>query len=442
MKKFALLAASALTAFAGFAQTAEEAPNRILVTNTAGGYTGYVIDYTDNISFARVDGEVLAKVEINEIGLDEMRLTVKRTPDCNYYKLAVLPQNTTNQFINDASAIGYISSLPSDMVATLYNDFDNGSLTGIELLPESDYSIITIGVDQYGVQAGVFRADFSTPAPEIVGNPHVDAVQTASTLTSFTMTFTPNDDVQSYWTVAGEKGEMQSQYEMFGPMMGFNNFSDMIRRWGIEKQGPMENTWTDMAPNTEYEVFVAMTDANGNFAPYEVYTATTEALGGPGAASVEIKIGDYYLDDWGDGKMSPTLEIEYVPNDQASCYRMLVYPASEYDADPVGYKDNLCSDPQMSTVGWFQYEAGIGYYQIEPSTDMVIVAAAKNGNGEWGEVNEVRYTTPADCEGYTGPAEAPARKEFKPRAKATDKAPFTKGTVPSFASRKTQIQIR
>lgn len=441
MKKFALIAASALTAFAGFAQTENAAPNRILVTNTVGSYTGYVIDYTDNISFARVDGEVLAKVEINEIGLEEMRLTVTKTDECNYYKLAVLPQNTSNQLKNDVSTINYIHSLPSDMVPTLWEDFDNGLLTGISLKPNSDYSIITIGVDKYGVEAGVCRADFSTPAPEIVGNPHVEAVQTGSTLTSFTMAFTPNDDVQSYWTVAGEIGVLEKQYEMFGPMMGFANFSDMIRSWGIEKQGPMENTWKDMAPNTEYEVFVAMTDANGNFAPYERYTATTEALGGTGAASVDIEIGDYFLDLWGED-LKPTLQIIFTPNEEASCYRMGVYTAAQYEENTQGILEYLCSDPEMPTVNWFFYDAAIGEYQVDTASDIVIVAAAKNGNGEWGEVNTFRYTTPADCEGYVSPAAAPARKEFMPRAKKSDSSSFSKGTVPAFAPRSTKLQLR
>lgn len=79
MKKISIMLASLLTAAAGFAQT-DDAPNRILVTNTEGNFTGYVIDYLDQISFARVDGEVLAKVEVTEVALDSLRLTVKRTP--------------------------------------------------------------------------------------------------------------------------------------------------------------------------------------------------------------------------------------------------------------------------------------------------------------------------------------------------------------------------
>ncbi len=68
MKKSAIIfAAALLSASAAFAQTEEGAPNRILVTSTSGNYTGFVVDYTDCISFARVDGEVLANVVVDEV---------------------------------------------------------------------------------------------------------------------------------------------------------------------------------------------------------------------------------------------------------------------------------------------------------------------------------------------------------------------------------------
>lgn len=433
MKKTAtILAAALMTASAAFAQT-EEAPNRILVTNTTGGYTGFVIDYTDNISFARVDGEVLANVVIDEVGLETMTLTVTRTPECRYYKLAVIPDVTANQLTDDATAIRYINSLPSDMVALLDQDFTEGTLSGIELNPESDYTIFTIGIDRYGCEAGVARTSFTTPAPEILGDPHVDAEVVDSTLRSFTVKFTPNKDVQSYWILAGEKGTMQDQYEMFGPMFGFSNFSDMIRMWGIQCFEEYEYTWTDMVPGTEYEVFVAMTDFNGYFAPYETYLASTAALGGHGVAAVEIDVKGYSLEDWY-GEMRPTLTVSYTPNDQASCYRMSIFPAATYDENPEACNADLCSDPWMPVTGWFQYEPVSYDYDIEPGTSIVIAAAGKNIDGEWGEVNTVRYTTPDSLEGYDPqPAEAPS---FRPRqAKGTATA-MRPGVLPQLGSLK------
>ncbi len=434
MKKLPILLASLLTLSASVMKAEDQAPNRILVTSTAGNYTGYVIDYTDNISFARVDGEVLANVVVDEVGLETMTLSVTRTPECHYYKLAVIPGVTANQLTDDVNAIRYINSLPSDMVPFLDQDFDHGTLSGIELNPESDYCIFTVGIDKYGVEAGVSRAEFTTPAPEIVGNPHVDVEVTDATLTSFTVSFKPNEDVLTYWILAGEKGTMQSQYEMFGPMFGFSNFSDMISMWGIACVGDYEYTWTGMSPSTEYEVFVAMADANGYFAPYEVYEASTAALGGHGEAKVDIKVGAYELTDWY-GEMKPTLTVSYTPNDQASCYRMEIFTAEQYDADPEGCNASLCSEPWMPGMqGWFMYDAVSYDYKIEPGTSIVITAAGKNLDGEWGEVNAVRYTTPESLEGYE--PEPTLKAPIRARQARTVTSAVRQGVLPQLDSMK------
>lgn len=439
MKKIAIFLVSLITSIVGFAQT-EETPNRILVTNTAGNYTGYVIDHLDNISFARVDGEVLAKVEINEVGLEEMNLTITRTPDCNYYQLAVIPTVTANQIKDDVNAIRYINSLPSDMVPVLYEDFSSGELTGIELNSDSEYSIFTVGYDRYGVAAGVFRADFVTPAPEIVGNPHVEAKLVEATRDSFTIEFTPNDDVLSYWLCAGEKGTMQQQYEMFSSMFGFSNFSDMIRMWGIETRGPKENTWPAMNPNTEYEVFIAMTDANGNFAPYEVFEVSTLSLGGHGDAYVDIKEAGYELSNW-DGELKPTLSLEFTPNQETSCYRVGVYLASEFEEFKDEILADLCSDPFMPMAYWFHYEPVTGEYQIDLNTDCVAVAAGKNIDGVWGQVNEYHFTTPSVLAEYEAPA-APVKKGVVPRLMPKKKDAIVKGQLPIVKMNKNKVELK
>lgn len=430
MKKLNILLASLLTAGAAFAQaTPEEAPNRILVTNVEGNYKGFVIDHLDAINFARVEGDVLAEVQVNEVALETLRVTVKRTQSCAYYKLAVLPTVTAKQLTNDVTAIRYISSLPSSMVPTLYEDFDNGLLSGISLSPASEYTLMTVGVDMYGVEAGVSRAEFSTPYPEIVGDPQIDVKVVDTDLTSFTLSFTPNSDVQSYWCVSGEKGSLASQYEMFAPMFGFTNINEMIRMWGLEKKGNTEHTWTDMAPNTEYEVYIAMTDANGNFAPYQVVEVSTEALGGHGDAYVDIELSSYELQDWND-EMLPTQCIQFYPNEESSCYRYLVYEAAQYDAEPEAYNDYLCSDPPMPMVYWFFYDPIEAEFQINTSTDCVAIAAAKNVDGVWGEVNVFRFTTPDECEGVS--KVAPARKGIVPRMTPRQAEIMAKGVLPKL----------
>ena len=422
---------------------ADNTPNRLLVTNTDGNYKGFVIDHTDAINFARVDGEVLAKVTVNEVYTDSLRVTVTRTPECNYYKLAVLPQVTANQLRDDVTAIRYINSLPSSVVPVLWDDFDNGLLTGIELSDDTEYSLITVGVDGYGVDAGVSRAEFKTPAPKIVGNPRVEATLVESTLYSYTVKFVPNEDVQSYWCCAGEKGVLQAQYETFAPMFGFSNFNEMIQMWGLESQGETVKTWNDEAPSTDYEVFIAMTDKEGNFAECQVFECSTLALGGHGEAKVDIDLSSYELSEW-NGEMLPTMSIQFYPNEEAACYRYNVAKAADYDANPDGYKEELCSDPWMPTVYWFFYEPMECEFQIDPSTECVAIAAGKNLDGEWGEVSVVRFTTPDDCEGWT-PAERPALRDSRgitPRISPARREILRKGMAPAIPMSTQRMDIR
>lgn len=396
MKKPIIFLAS-LLAVAGAAAQTQEAPNRILVTNTGGNFTGYKIDYLSDISFATVEGEVKAELELFEVGDNMLKVSVQRTPSCYSYYLGVVPSTIANQLTDNVAVISYITNSRSG--ATLFfEDYPSADMTGIELKPDTKYELISVGLDNYGIADGVCRIPFATPAPEIVGEPAVDVKVDGVTLDSFTLTFTPNSDVSTYYCCAGEKGTMQQQYEMFGPMFGYSNFNEMIAAWGIPENAQTTKTWNNMAPNTEFEVFIAVKDVNGNFAPCQVFEVSTLSLGGPGDAWVDIDILEYELAMWGDEKL-PSQYIEFTPNDQASCYRVAVYEASQYDADPEACREYVCSEPWMPTVGWYQYEAMVTDFQINPMTECVALAAAKNVNGVWGEINEVRFTTPEKADG-------------------------------------------
>lgn len=371
---------------------AQEAPNRIIVHNTGGTFTGYVTDRIDKIGFANVDEDVEAEVIVNQVALDKLVLTVQRTEACRGFKISVIPELTARQLTNDVQMIAYINSTSP---AIYYEDFINGEMSGIQLSAGSQYRVVTVGIDEYGVEAGISYDRFTTPMPDVVGNPKVNAEVTANGLFSFTVKFTPNSDVSSYSYVAGEKGQMMEQYYQFAPMFGFTNFNEMVEAWGVRETGNSTYTWKDMTPNTDYEIFVAMRDKAGNFADYQVYETSTLSLGGEGEAMVDISVEKYELADW-EGEMKPSLYVHYQPNDQASCYRFNVYTKEQYDqyGDDELFAD-LCQDPPMPMAYWFFYDPLTTDYQINPGTDIVVIAAAKNINGEWGRVNKFEYTTGA-----------------------------------------------
>lgn len=415
-----MLCASVLAAFGGLAH-AQDVPNRLIVNSTSGSGQGYVIEDINNISFARVEGEVAAKVVVKDVALDQLVVDITRTPDCQAFKLGVFPATVASQMKTAAGAAAMFSRGSYD---TYYQDFTNGLLSGLELRADGEYAVVTLAMDMYGTPSHAEVVNFSTPAPEIVGNPDVDVTVTDRTKYSFTANFKPNDDCLTYYCVAGEKGVMAQQYEQFGPMFGFVNMNDLIKQWGLARDSEYTNTWKDMAPNTDYEIYIAMMDSNGNFAPYKVIETSTLSLGGTGAAYVDIEQAEYKLNDW-NGEMLPSQFISYTPNDQAACYRFCVYLEEEFNADKQGIINDLRSDPPMPMANWFFYEPMSTDYQINPNTNFVVLAAAKNINGEWGEVNEKHFTTPAAVQG--APAKMPATKTLRGRSLKMQNA---QGTVP------------
>ncbi len=434
MKRFTIVLAGLAMTIPAFAQEDQE-PNRLLINNTSGSFTGYVIDRVSNITFARVEGDVKAEIEVKEVvDCDTAIMSVTRSESCVGFKLDVVPAVLASQY-DDQGLISYINSRRN--FSTYYQDFTDAELTGINLNFDSEYDIVTIGIDSYGVEDGVCRARIKTPPPVLVGDPRLETEVVDRQLYSFSVKFTPNDDVLEYFCVAGEKGSMESQFNMFAPMFGFTNMSQLIKKWGYKREGEQVVDWTNMNPNTEYEVYYVASDAEGNLAPWQKIETSTLALGGEGEALVSIELGDYVYADW-EGEMKPSQFISFTPNDQTSCYRFNVVTADYYDSDAEGYKADLCSDPWMPMAYWFFYEPMETDYQIDPETECVAIAAGKNINGEWGSVTELRFTTPDHAEGELpeeAVAKTPARNGKIPtriNAKKSGDMPFdhTPGKLP------------
>jgi hypothetical protein len=396
MKKIATLFLALAATSTVFAQGVSE-PNRLIVTDATNSQSVYVLGHVNDITFDRINGEVSTKIAVSDVSTSKLVLSVTRTEECKGFKIAVIPTLIAKTFTSDLSAIKYLDSSPYISEA-YYQDFSAAEMTGISLSAGTDYSVCTINLDKYGVEASFTRVDFSTPAADVAGNPQVSAEVTDTQLYEFTVSFTPNSDVKSYYFVAGEAGTMQQQYESFAPMFGFANFGEMIQSWGVETTGKYSYTWKNMAPNTDYEVFIQPLDKNGNFGAYQVITVRTLDLGGSGDAKVDITLGDYVLNEW-DGEMKPSQFITFTPNDDASCYRFGVYLESLYTPEREEIIQELCSDPDQAYAYWFFYEPLTSDFQIDPGTKAVAIAAAKNADNVWGPVNEYFFTTPDQVQG-------------------------------------------
>lgn len=424
-----------LAAILGLSAYAQTGPERIVVFDKAGSGKSYLVDYVDRVEFPSIAGEVKADIKFLEFTDDEAVFSVTRTQACSYFRFTVLPAVQINQVTDMALALG----MEQVDDRTYSQDFTSGGVLLSELEPNTDYVGVTVGYDLYGTACGVSRAAFTTPEAKLVGDPKVAAEVTDLQQRSFSVTFTPNADVAGYATLAGKKGAIQQQYEQFAPMFGYANFGEMVKGWGYQHTTePATDNWTDMAPGTDYQVFVQPWDKNGTLAPCDTINLTTKILGGEGVASVSIALGEYKLADW-DGEQKYSQFITFTPNDQSSCYRFGVYLAEEYDANPEGIESYTKQDPPMEIVGWYQYETIETDFQINPGVEAVAVAAAKNAKGEWGPLEVVRFTTPTVDEETvdptpeeTEPAPAAAPKAVKVRTQHNFVHPVRQGQLPAI----------
>lgn len=368
-------------------------PNRMLVVNQNGSAKSYMTERVEAIEFRSIEGAAKAEVKINGCTLNSVETTVTMTPACSYYLINCYPAVIARQLQeNPAGAFAYMASTNSPS----YNeDFPSGTLSGLEFNANTEYAVVTAAYDELGTECDVCIGTFTTPSLPLTGDPKVTFKQTGKTEFTISGEFTATSDVGGYSYLIGEKGELPKQFEQFAGMFGFSNIEEMVKMWGVyvPHDEESEHTWKDLEPNKEYEIYVQVWDKKDVAAPIQIFEATTAEMGGPGAAYVDVKITGYKLAEW-DGVMKPSLFVRYEPNDQAGAYRVYVAYAEDYDKDPQELKDYLCSDPEMSMANWFLYGPVSTDYQVDPGKKIVILAAAKNVNGEWGEINELRYETP------------------------------------------------
>ncbi|MCM1110936.1 MAG: hypothetical protein NC336_07010 [Clostridium sp.] len=411
------LAATALTV------SAQDTPNRMIV-HSQSGTSAFSVDRVEEISFDKISGPVAANVKVLNYTESSVSVSVNRTADCQAFMINVFPYVIAKQLeANPAGAGSYMRSFNSP---TYYEDFESGNLTGIDFDPGTEYAVVTLGIDKYGVECDVCAARFETPSADLMGDPQVDVSFVSATKTSVTVNFQANDDVSVYYAVIGEKGTLEQQYETFAPMFGFSNMAQMVKSWGLQGFGSSEedHSFTGLDPNTDYEIYYVAYDYNDTAAPVCIFDCSTEKQGGEGASVVSISLGQYKLEDW-DGEMLPSQFINFTPNDQTWCYRIGVYLESSYDENCEAILDELCSDPEMPMAYWFQYEPLTTDFQINPSTKAVAVAAGKNAKGEWGEVTEFRFTTPAAV--GQSKAKLPASKSIMSRGRRA----AAKGMIPA-----------
>lgn len=435
MKKLFTILALALATLTASAQT--DVPNRMLIkqgNEQRPTIKAFAIDKVQEVNFARVDGEIKAAIAFDSYvkkddGQDMLKLAITRSESCESYCIDVLPANLAKLYDDDTMAAYFEQKNAKKM----YEDFTSGELTGIELKGNTNYTVITLGYDQYGVPGETSRADFTTPKEQTVGTPSVTCKFDEITGTSFTVTVTPNADCGEYFLVQLGRGELEKQFEEWGARMGYANIGDMIK--GFAWYGHKDvytQTFGDLLPCTDYDLIILPTDVNGTYGDIITVPVTTAKQGGDGVAEMTIT----YQEVGGDAENGYYLPVTYTPNDQTSIHHDLLIEKNFFNQN---YTDESLAALMKSDTNPFNpydtYWNAIGVknekWNCTPGETYYAVSIAKNANGEYGPFAKVEIVTaPKNASAKVAKAENGVANRIAKAAKAkAGVAPVFKGGI-------------
>lgn len=435
MKKLFTILALALATLTASAQT--DVPNRMLIkqgNEQNPTIKAFAINKVQEVNFARVDGEIKATIAFDSYvkkddGQDMLKLAITRSESCESYCVDVLPANLAKLYDDDTMAKYFEQKNAKKM----YEDFTSGELTGIELKGNTNYTVITLGYDQYGVPGETSRADFTTPKEQTVGTPSVTCNFDEITGTSFTVTVTPNADCGEYFLVQLGRGELEKQFEEWGARMGYANIGDMIK--GFAWYGHNEvytQTFGDLLPCTDYDLIILPTDVNGTYGDIITVPVTTAKQGGDGVAEMTIT----YQEVGGDAENGYYLPVTYTPNDQTSIHHDLLIEKNFFNQN---YTDESLAALMKSDTNPFNpydtYWNAIGVknekWNCTPGETYYAVSIAKNANGEYGPFAKVEIVTaPKNASAKVAKAENGVANRIAKAAKAkAGVAPVFKGGI-------------
>ncbi len=423
MKKLYTIALLMLISLTTFAQ------GRMIVQEKSGSYKGFLVERIDSVFFDTEDyGRVAADVTFKdyksgETG-DSIWLSVQRTNSCESFRIDVMQKNLVDMLgTDDRIAI----QLEYQQSPQYWQDFEEACMYGFEFdfVPDADYTIVTVGYDAYGIACSASRADFHTPKLAVTGNPYVECNVDGVTPYEITLSFKPNEDTSQYAFCLFPKGELQTQFEMYGAMFGLANIGDMILQWGIKQQGDYTYTYKGQEPDTEYELFVQPLDVNGVNGEYTCTAVTTSKLGGEGVAEVTITIGEFGQDEYGTYQY-----ITMTPNENVSVYRQVIIEKSAFLTDEywAGSDENVVAylKQDLDQYGWNCYKEETVQWGLKADTEYVIYAIAKNIKDEWGPLTKVEHKTPViENTVMTAANKVPMRRDQN-----QDQVVFKKGVSP------------
>ncbi len=194
------------------------------------------------------------------------------------------------------------------------------------------------------------------------------------TPTTITASFDMDENCTKYHILADVVGGMDQWVQMFGMPL-----RDLVISWSIGVESDTTYTWTDMAPNTDYIVYVVAVNATDT-SEVLMTTCTTPQAGGEGASVVTIELSNI---------TETSVIMTATPNDQTS--RFLDGLVEKALLDEIG-QDSLMT--MLVAQPYWLYETDVWeWLDLEPGVEYYAFAIGQNAAEQWGEMTIVPFTT-------------------------------------------------
>lgn len=194
------------------------------------------------------------------------------------------------------------------------------------------------------------------------------------TPTTITASFDMDENCTKYHILADVVGGIDQWVQMFGMPL-----RDLVISWSLGFESDTTYTWTDMAPNTDYIVYVVAVNATDT-SDVMMTTCTTPQNGGEGASVVTIELSNI---------TETSVIMTATPNDQTS--RFLDGLVEKALLDEIG-QDSLMT--MLVAQPYWLYETDVWeWLDLTPGMEYYAFAIGQNAAEQWGEMTIVPFTT-------------------------------------------------
>ena len=200
-------------------------------------------------------------------------------------------------------------------------------------------------------------------------SPEVDMEISKVTSSVVMAEFTPNFVCKSFYAIIGEGDSLEEQEQ---------TVEEIIQEQGVELTGKCTYSWTDLTPETTYNIYVLPINLQDELGEIAKKTVTTTEISGPSVIELIVEL-----------ESETSVYTKATPDENTSEYHYGLFKKSEYDdLGETTIIEILLADayPLYEVDEWI-------WEELIPKTDYYAIAVGLNHDDALGELTMVPFTT-------------------------------------------------